>query len=135
MSTHVPELPLFPGPTPSPDSLPYWQGTAEQRLMIKRCRACGQSHFYPRPICPFCMSADTEWVEASGRARLYTFTPQRKAELPSAIAFVELEEGPRLLALVVDSDPASLAIGEALTARFAPSQTGHAVLVFERDAG
>lgn len=135
MSTQVTELPLFPGPTPSPDSLPYWQGAAEQRLMIKRCRPCGQSHFYPRPICPFCMSEDTEWVQASGRGHIYTFTPQRKAEVPSAIAFVELAEGPRLLALVVDSDPTSLAIGDAVRARFAPSQNGRSVVVFEREPG
>lgn len=135
MNTNIPELPRLPGPTPSPDSLPFWQGTADGRLMIKRCRGCGQAHFYPRPICPFCMSADTEWVAASGRGQIYTFTPQRKADVPSAIAFVELEEGPRLLALVVDSDPASLAIGQAVRARFTPSLNEHPVLVFERVCG
>lgn len=135
MSTNLPELPLFPGPTPSPDSLPYWQGTAQQRLMIKRCRACGQAHFYPRPICPFCMSADTAWEPASGRGRVYTFTTVRKAELPSAIAFVELDEGPRMLALIVDSDLSTLAIGDAVRARFTPSQNEHTVVVFERDPG
>lgn len=126
------ELPVFPGPKPTPDSAPFWEGTAAGKLLIKRCDACGKFHYYPRPLCPFCASDRTVWTEASGRGHIYTLTYLKKWDVKAAIAFVELEEGPRVQALVADANPASLRIDEKVVARFAPAENNFNVLVFIR---
>ena len=67
-----------------------------------------------------------EWVPASGRATLYSFViyhqqydPDRPT--PYNIAFVELEEGPRLISAVITDDLSSLRVGMSLQASFADS--------------
>lgn len=125
-------LPVFPGPKPTPDSAPFWEGTAAGKLLIKHCDACGKSHYYPRPFCPFCMSDRTVWIEVSGRGHIYTLTYLNKWDVKAAIAFVELEEGLRIQALVADADPASLRIDDKVVVRFAPAEGNFNVLVFIR---
>ena len=107
-----------PLPTPiTPEAKPYWEGLRQQKLMLPRCRACGKAHHYPRVICPFCHSADLEWIQASGRGRLFSFEIAHqilnkafKVKLPVVLALVELEEGPRLMTNLVNvaADPAAL---------------------------
>ncbi len=38
---------------------PYWEAAANGKFLLSDCRGCGRVYYYPRPICPFCMSADT----------------------------------------------------------------------------
>lgn len=117
--------PRFDVPTPEHDTVPYWDAAREGRLLIRRCRECGEAGFYPRPFCPSCWSADVEWEEASGRATLYTFSVIHQNELPPfagwlpyVAAIVELEEGPRMMTNVVDCDLDALAVGMALEVTF-----------------
>src|SRR5262249_18728695 len=77
---------------------------AQGRLMIKHCTACHQPHHYPRSICPFCGSDATEWRPASGRGTIYTYSIMRRVPEPYAIAYVTLEEGPTMMANIVDCD-------------------------------
>jgi hypothetical protein len=101
----------------TPEARPYWDGAREGRLMVPRCRACGQAFFYPRVLCPFCASRDIEWIQASGRGRLYSFAIAHqignkafRVTMPVVLALVELEEGPRLLTNLVNvaPDPATI---------------------------
>ncbi len=62
---------------------PSGRRAAQGKLLIKKCTACGEPHFYPRNICPFCFSDKTEWVEASGNATIYTYSVMRRA--PGAV--------------------------------------------------
>jgi uncharacterized OB-fold protein len=78
----------------------YWKAAREGRLLIQQCPACGHKQWYPRAVCTECAS-DPEWLEASGRGTVHTYTvirqqgiPAFKAELPYAVVMVELEEGP-----------------------------------------
>ncbi|MGE3774968.1 MAG: Zn-ribbon domain-containing OB-fold protein, partial [Gammaproteobacteria bacterium] len=73
---------------------PYWAAAREGRLLLKRCRACGQTHYYPRAHCPFCLADDGEWIEASGVGAIYSWSVERRGQPPYAIAFVMLAEGP-----------------------------------------
>ena len=34
----------------------YFEAAAQGRLLVNHCGDCGQTHHYPRPICPFCFS-------------------------------------------------------------------------------
>jgi len=64
-----------PLPTPTTDTRPYWDAAKEERLLIQRCTGCGEPQFYPRGFCVSCLGDDLEWIEASGRGSVYTFTP------------------------------------------------------------
>jgi len=97
---------------------PYWEAAREGRLLLKRCRDCGRTHYYPRPICPFCMSDATDWVEACGAGTIYSWSVQRRATPPYAIAFVTLTEGPTILTAIVDCDLDAIAIGQRVELTF-----------------
>jgi uncharacterized OB-fold protein len=118
--TYEKPLPVIDG-----ESQPFWQAAREHRLAIMRCRDCGKHFFYPREFCPFCHRAAVEWVNASGRGKIYSFTiarrpagPAFKADVPYVIALVELEEGPRLMTNIVTKEVDRIRIGQAVTAVF-----------------
>jgi len=102
-----------PIPKPTPETKPYWDAAKQRKLLIQRCNDCSQHYFYPRPLCPGCLSRNVAWVEASGRGRLHTFVINHRGprnfpvEAPFVIGIVELEEGPRLLTHIagVEADP------------------------------
>ena len=54
----------------------------------------------------------------------------RRAAVPYIIAYVTLAEGPTMMSNIVDADPATLRIGQALRVVFHPSDGGHAVPMF-----
>ncbi len=112
-------------PTIEDDTRPFWDAAREQRFLVKRCGACGAVHHYPRQFCPSCWSDDVAWLDASGRATLYTWSvvyandlPPFPERLPYVAAVVDLEEGPRVMTNIVDCDPAELRIGMDLVVDF-----------------
>ena len=107
-------------PAPDNASRHYWQSAAEGRLVVQRCTSCGVYQFYPRALCASC-AGETEWVDASGRGTLYTFTVIRQnrseafaALSPYAVGIVELEEGVRMMSNIVECDVEELEVGMAL---------------------
>lgn len=103
-----------PLPVPDAETAPFWAGTAAGKLLFQRCGGCGLHRFYPRIVCPSCMSDAVEWVEASGRGRVYSYTvvhraaPAFRDEVPYVVAIVELEEGVRMMSrLLVDPPEAA----------------------------
>lgn len=117
--------PRFDLPTPDADTQPFWDGAREGKLLVRRCLDCAHTYFYPRPFCPSCWSDRVEWVEASGRAELYTWSVVRHNDLPPfaqrvpyVAAIVELEEGPRMMTNVVDCDFDALAAGLPLEVEY-----------------
>ncbi|MEM1164374.1 MAG: Zn-ribbon domain-containing OB-fold protein [Pseudomonadota bacterium] len=109
-----------PVPKPTPETQHFWDGTKEGRLLLQRSNATGNAYFPPRPFCPETGSRDVSVFEASGRATLYSYVINHmKApgfEPPYAIAVVELEEGPRMMANIVDcpATPEALQLDMAL---------------------
>ncbi len=96
-----------PIPKPTPETKPFWDAAREHKLRIQRCRDCAQHYFYPRPLCPNCLSRNVEWVDCSGRGKLHTFVinhrPPRNfpAQQPFVIGIVELDEGARIMSNIV----------------------------------
>jgi uncharacterized OB-fold protein len=79
---------------------PFWEGAASGKLLLQKCRACAQLQFFPRAVCVNCFSSDMDWVEASGRGKVHTFSwvraprnPAFKDEVPICFANVILDEG------------------------------------------
>jgi len=52
----------------------FFDGTLKHELHIQRCKDCHKFYFYPRTACPHCLSENTEWVKASGKGKVYSFT-------------------------------------------------------------
>ncbi len=103
----------------------YWEGCRVHELRIQRCRDCGTYRWYPRPLCHECSSTNTEWVKASGRGTLYSWTvvfhPTSAVwtdEVPYIVAIVELEEGVRMLSNMVDCPSEELKVGVAVDVAF-----------------
>lgn len=108
----------FDLPTIEDETRPWWDAANEGRLLIKRCRACGEAHYYPRPFCPQCWSEDVEWEDATGAATLYTYStvftndlPPFPSQVPYVAAVVDLAEGPRMMTKLVDCEGVELAVG------------------------
>lgn len=117
-------------PEATPETQPFWDAAREGRLLIKRCGSCGEAHYPPRGPCPFCHAPETAWEEASGTGRIYSFSIMRVGPgAPYAIAYVELDEGPRMLTNIVAAEgesapPASLAIGDEVCLTFTETEEG-----------
>ncbi len=120
----------IPAPESNPETKPFWDAAAEGRLLIKKCVTCGQVHFYPRAICPFCGSDKTEWVNASGRGTVYSYSVMRRVPIPYALAYVTLEEGVTMMTNIVDGDLEAIRIGQRVTVAFKPSEGGPPVPMF-----
>jgi uncharacterized protein len=100
-----------PYPVPDRDTAPFWKGARTGELRIQRCGSCGSYVFYPRAVCPHCMAEALEWVVASGRGTVYSFTTVHRTseefrdELPFTVGLVELSEGVRLMARLDVAEP------------------------------
>ncbi len=101
-----------PVPETQPWSEKFWEGTKQGKLLIQVCKDCKTNIFYPRKFCPECWSGNLDWKEASGKARIFTFStaysmvePKFMDELPYTIAYVDLDEGIRMMTRIVECDP------------------------------
>jgi uncharacterized OB-fold protein len=129
-ATAKPARPPFPEPPVSPENEAFWAGTAECRLLIRRCTACGETHHYPRAHCPHCHRTEFEWLEASGTGTIYAFSVMLKAKEPYVLAYVSLPEGVTIMTNIVDCDFAALAIDQPVRVVFRQSAGGLAVPFF-----
>jgi uncharacterized OB-fold protein len=140
MTTHS-ALPAqsLPAPSPavSPETTEFWTATGQGRLLLKRCRDCAAVIWYPRAICPECSSLRTEWFEAAGRGRIYSYTVNHRGEgvyqgVPQfVLAYVELDEGPRVMTNIVGADPGELAVGLPVEVVFHDTGDGAALPRFQ----
>jgi hypothetical protein len=116
----------IPAPSQNLESKPFWDAAKEGRFLIKRCNACGEPHWYPRTICPFCHSSDTAWVESKGEGVIYTYSVMRRnTPTPYAISYVTLDEGVSLLTNIVDCDLDGLKIGQRVKLKWTPTGEGN----------
>ena len=140
MSDH--QLPA-PSPTVQDDAAPFWDATADHRLVLPRCTRCSVTIWYPRGFCPACGSFDIEWIDVPGTGTVYSFSIPRRGRgayrdaAPYVLADVELdlpetagrvhEPGPRIITNIVDCDPDSVSIGDRVTVVFHDTESGHAL--------
>jgi len=108
-----------PLPLPNADTRPFWDSCEAGELKVQRCSGCGAHQFPPRPFCSSCRSQQLDWIPASGRASVASFTVVYRApiralrdEVPYVLALVDLAEGPRLMTRIIDCDPEAVRIGQ-----------------------
>ena len=102
-------------PAPAGAAAEFYRFLARGELRLQRCASCATWRHPPRHRCASCGSLDAEWVPASGRGRVFTWTVTHRAVDPAftppyAIVVVELEEGPRLVGNVKDLELSDLAL-------------------------
>lgn len=127
-----------PLPQPNEITRPFWEGTHAHELRLQRCRDCGKHIFYPRSLCPFCLSEHLEWVTASGKGKVYSYTVVRRAlhpgfkdDVPYVLAIVELDEGPRLTTNLVGVSPDDIRVDMPVQAAYDDVTPDVTLLKFE----
>ena len=112
------------------ENKPFFDAAKEGRLLVGRCKACSEYHYYPRALCPFCGSDRTEWVPARGSGKIYSYSVMRRVAQPFAIAYVTLDEGVTMLTNLVDCDFDRLSIGGAVRVVFRKTENGETIPMF-----
>jgi uncharacterized OB-fold protein len=117
--------PIRPLPNPQEfDTKAFWAATKDKELRYQQCDDCNTVVFYPRRHCTGCLGSALTWKTASGEGTVYTFSvvqqsyhPFFRARVPSAVAWIDLDEGPRLLSNIVGVDDPSndISIGQRVT--------------------
>ena len=103
------------------DTQPFWQATKDHELRYQQCDDCDTVVFYPRRHCTGCLGSSLTWKTSAGKGTVYTFSVVRQSYhpffrplVPYAVAWIDLDEGPRLMSNVVGvEDPSSdLKVGQ-----------------------
>ena len=88
----------------------WFEAASRDVLLIQRDPLTGAAQMYPRARIAGFPEREPEWVEATGRGTLYSFTVVERsihtdvsAITPFVIAIVDLEEGARITSWVVDT--------------------------------
>ncbi len=127
-----------PAPSVNSETKPFWDGTAEGRLVLPHCDRCAFVIWYPRSFCPECGSSEVTWKDVSGLGTIYSFSITRKGQgeyrnaTPYVLAYVQLDEGPRVLTNVVEEDPDALEVGQRVRVVFHDTGQGTALYRFAR---
>jgi uncharacterized protein len=122
----------------------FWDATREQRYLVQWCDACDAPIFYPREVCPDCLSAHSlAWRASSGNAIVHAVSVQYRPahptmadRVPYAVALVDVDAGDgihtvRVMSNVVNCDPESVRVDDALTLTWEPLSDGRHLPLFE----
>lgn len=114
-----------PVPVATAETAAFWEGCRQGELRYQHCLGCGRAQFYPRVLCAACGGARLEWRRSRGTGTVHAVTvvyrppaPAFKADVPYAIALVDLDEGFRMMANVIGGDAEAVAIGDRVTLTF-----------------
>ena len=99
----------------------FYRRLGEGTLSTTRCVTCGRASWPPRGFCGECASDRFEWVELAAEGIVHAFTVQEAGlpagfDGPRVFAIVALD-GHRIFSIVVDADPARVAIGQRVRLR------------------
>jgi len=95
----------------------YFEALKLGVFRIQKCNSCSNHVFFPRILCSHCGSGALQWVEPSGRGEIYSITVVRRDSEQGGdynIALIDLPEGVRLMAHVVDDSGLRPMIGDAV---------------------
>jgi len=124
-------------PPISDEAAPFWDATRRGELALPWCHQCERPFWYPRAICPRCLGDTVEWRVASGAGVIYAASVQHlpgpgrdAADGPYVVALVDLAEGVRLMANVLDCAPDDVHAGMHVRAQWHPLSDGRKLLQF-----
>jgi len=119
-----------PACIPDKYSEPFFSSACIGHLVYQRCKICDAPQL-GRALCEQCGSLDLLWHEASGKAKIHSFTVMHLAYHPSFkigdyfSAIVELEEGVRLPVYAGARDEwGSMQVGDDVVVGFEEGEQG-----------
>jgi uncharacterized OB-fold protein len=107
----------------------FWAAAARSVLSVPRCTTCARLVWYPIRPCRYCGGPRLEWIEVSGRGRLFSWVvvrhawiPQVADRLPLVTGLVALEEdrAVRLVTMLVDCTLDGLRCDQPVRVTFRP---------------
>ncbi|MBD48361.1 uncharacterized protein METZ01_LOCUS163568 [marine metagenome] len=125
-------LPAIPGET-----MPFWNGCREGKLLLQQDQATGGFQWYPRSINTMTPGGKMNWVASSGKGTVWTFTITRQNRTPGfddgpyVLALVELDEGVKLFTNIIECDPFDVRIGMEVEVTFVKANTEISVPFFK----
>lgn len=106
----------------------FWREIPQRYNLIgNKCNSCGKIYFPPKETCPVCRRKSIgkmENLKLNGKGKIVTYSiihvgPEAFGEqVPYPIAIVELDEGPRITAQIVDCKIEDVKIGMKLENTF-----------------
>jgi len=126
-----------PVPVPNPVTQPFWDAANKKQLALQFDRDTGRPQFWPRPVSVPSGSREMKWQEASGKGKVYAWTvvhvPVRglEEEAPYIVAAVDLDEGARIVARLVNASPKDLSPGMEVRVAWEPLSDAINMYVFE----
>jgi len=91
----------IPTPAPMNDGLdkPYWDGLAQNKLILQQCKSCKKWQWTPEWICRHCHSFDMGWSEVAPKGRLFSWErnwhpahPALKDQGPYLVVLIEIPQ-------------------------------------------
>jgi uncharacterized protein len=109
-----------PRPGLTPDNSFFFEGAKEHKLLIQQCSSCQTLRHPPQPRCDHCGSYEWHPLEASGKGTVYSYVVNHHPQVPAfdyplPLGLIELEEGTRLVAEIVDCPLDAVQVGMAVT--------------------
>jgi len=118
-------------PSVTPESRRYWEAAGDGELLLRKCTGCDLTFHYPRTLCPDCLDDTVKWTKAQGTGTVYSYTVTELDEnSPVVLAYVELAEGPIMLANIVDCPVEDIVMGANVTVDFVPTNENIGIPVF-----
>jgi len=99
------------------DTQPFWEAAARGQFVIQRCDSTGRLQHPPRPTSVQTGLRALGWQEVSGKGSLYSWTlthsawPGHEGRVPYLCAYVDLDEGARVLCNLIHCQPDDLRMG------------------------
>jgi len=94
-----------------PDTQAFWDATKDEKLVYQQCNDCNEVVFTPRAHCTNCGGDNLAQKESKGEGAVYTYSVVRQNRNPAfadlgayALAYIDLDEGFRMLSNVVGVD-------------------------------
>jgi uncharacterized protein len=118
---------------PEPNTEPFWAGAKAGELRYQTCNDCGTVVFTPRGHCTSCLSANLKWNVSKGEGTVYTYSVVVQNRVPAfielgayCIAYIDLDEGFRMLSTVVgvDDPMTGIHIGQRVRVELEPQDEG-----------
>jgi len=128
-----------PLPVADVETRPFWDACREGRLKLQRCTNCGHVRFPPTYYCAKCASSENEWIESTGRGRVFSWIVVRHpvpreiyaADVPYVVALIELDEGVRIASNIIGIEPEKVTADMPVRAIFKPVTPDVTLPVFE----
>ena len=99
----------------------FWREIPQRYSLIgNKCKSCNKTFFPPKEACPYCRRKSIgkmEKLQFSGKGEIITYSIVHSApeyfqkQVPYVIAIIELEEGPKITAQIVDCNIENIKIG------------------------